>query len=159
MKKILLIEDDQSRIEWLKEFVGDIAEITWHTNVKSFVTNYTFGVWDLVIFDFDLTPDFATPIFNKESGLWFVPTQDIIPTARFDFDGDDLNGLDAAKLIPKATKQTHNQPFLIWSANDTGRPMIAKSLVDSGYLNVTIQPYDFYHLDKLKSKIEFLLRE
>lgn len=158
--KILLIEDDQSRVEWLKDRYGDIADIEWHTSVKQFVSAYTFKKWDLVIFDFDLTPDFATPIFNEDKGLWIIPTSEIGQSvARFDCDENDMNGLDAAKLIPSSNLYDKNQKFLIWSMNPDGAEKIYSALTKHGYVNIVKKRFNHFHKDSMKPILEQLLRQ
>jgi len=159
-KKVLVLEDDESRIHWLKHNFDELIDITWHTCVKEFVVAFLFGDWDLVIFDYDLTPDFATPKLDEKTGLWLIHNIQIEQTVRFDYDKDDLNGLDAAKMIPHASiNDTWEQKFLIWSFNSNGAPLIEMALKNNGYKNIIREKFDFYTRDTLKRKIEQLLRE
>lgn len=158
-KKVLILEDDESRIHWLEHNFIESIEITWHTCVNDFVKAFTFGVWDLVIFDYDLTPDFATPKLDEKTGLWLVHNIQVEQSVRFDYDQNDMNGLDAARMIPSKERYNPEQKFLIWSANSHGQYYINKALLEKGYKNIVQEMYDFYTQDALKRKIEQLLRQ
>lgn len=156
---VLIIEDDQSRIEWLTEVFGEKFNIFWHTSVNDFVRDYKFsGIdWHLVIFDYDLTPDYAMPIFDTTKGLWIVPSIGTDVYNPLDRDKDNLNGLDAAKLIPNVHPSTKDTAFLVWSANFSGGPLISKVLKEKGYSKVTQEYFDFYTKNRMKTKIQQLL--
>lgn len=157
-KKILVLEDDPTRIEWLQDNFADCT-INWKTTVNEFVLAYTFYNHDLVIFDHDLTPTHLTPEFNPANGLWTIPAA---PNnfSRFDYDKDDLNGLDAARMLPDANlNNQQEQVFLVWSQNTDGAANIVKALRKNNYKNIVVKPFGFYTNDRLKTILEVLLYE
>lgn len=156
---VLIIEDDQTRVEWLRETFNKQFNILWHTSVNDFVRDYSIiGIaWDLVIFDYDLTPDYGMPIFDESKGLWLVPTVESVVYNPYDKDKDNLNGLDAANLLPEANKYTKDTKFLVWSANPNGAPLICKKLKEKGYTRIVQECFDFYTKQRMKNKIQQLL--
>jgi hypothetical protein len=156
IRNILVLEDYEGRIEWLTENVPFNVNIHWHSQVKDFIDAYPKFVWDLIIFDCDLTPDEKFD-FDDALGL-FVPKEDNNWHKMLDRDNDGLNGVDAAsQLINIPGGVDKNIPCLIWSANSDGALEIKNLLIDNGFQNVVRSKYDTYFLYKLKTQIQHLL--
>lgn len=150
MTKVLLLEDDQTRVEWLQEHFPSF-KITWHMTVKSFVEDYRSSEWDLVVFDYDLTPDFLQPTWINDNWVLNFHQNE---SARFDCDKDDYNGGDAVMMFPEGNE---NQKILVWSANAHGAYSMTKNLRAKGYTKVVQQKFEYRGNAKLREIIMELM--
>lgn len=105
MRKIVVLEDQEVRIQWLRAVVPfDDIEIVWCTSVGKFLKEVREPNVKLVIFDHDLDLFFDGP------------------------DKDGLTGTHAARGYRGLT----DTPVLIWSFNKSGALNIKSILASKG---------------------------
>lgn len=105
MKVVLVLEDMQVRVDWLRDLVGDRASVLWCADVAALLAVLRGGsVPDLVILDHDL------------GGI----PRDLDAGSR---DKDGRTGLDAAEDMPPV-----ECPVLVWSVNPVRAPIMVETL-------------------------------
>ena len=100
---ILVLEDMEIRVVWLRTIFGDHVEIVWTTNVADFITTQARVAPDrvcLIIMDHDL----------------HLPGHAVVPS-----------GLVAARTM------TLVAPVIVWSQNPEGAPSMRDELKRRGY--------------------------
>ncbi len=126
MARIIVIEDQLPRIEWLRSVLRrSNAEIVWCQDVDTFIEESKKD-HDLAIFDHDL---------------------EIIPSMGY-CDPQPPTGADAAHLY----HPMRVVPALVWSANDWGAQRIRKVLEEKK-IPVTVCPYQNDQLEKLATAL------
>jgi len=151
IKNILVIENDECRIDWLSSVIPYNVNIHHFSVVNEFISEYPNHSWDMIIFDCDLDPgnDFE---FDDDLGI-FVSTGSVLD--RLDRDINGHNGVDAARLLCDTYKDILelDLPVVIWSANPKGAWDIKTILDKSGFKNVQRAPYNSYSLKTLENAI------
>ena len=178
-KKVLIIENDSTRVDWLKDFIRPDAnniEITHDCVVMDFIEHFESDPenWDLVIFDCDLDPGLTDPkqfqdnyIFDDELGFFVQKSGGNYSLEFQDRDKNGHNGEDAATFLCDSIKNNKikaisdkiltNTKIVIWSANDTGARNINKTLANLGFKNIVEIPYRMHKFGILLAAIKKFL--
>lgn len=179
-QRVLIIENDNTRVEWLKDFIRPDAnniEITHDCVVLDFVSHFeNRDDWDLVIFDCDLDPGLHNPkdfeknyVYDDMLGFFVAgPNGSFHDLALLDRDKDGFNGEDAARFlcdVVNAKKDSEikskiltNTKMLVWSANPDGAKNINKTLTKTGFKSITEIAYRMHKLPALLGAIRMLLK-
>lgn len=118
-KRILVLEDDIKRVDWLRQllhFKCPHTEITHVWDVFDFKVQWKEDShYDLIILDHDL-------------GLSWAGEGDLVPVADMS-DKDGATGLDAAKFLADYAREGKYVPFVVvWSWNPQGADMMVQTL-------------------------------
>lgn len=106
MKNILVLEDSDLRIDWLKQVVANRANVLWAQNIQQFIHLWgDAGKIDLFILDHDLG-EFDNAGYTSAKG------------------GE--NGMQAVPLIPFGSR------VFVWSANIIKAKDMTDALLDRG---------------------------
>lgn len=134
MKSILVLEDVEFRIKWLKDAFPE-ANVIWCQDVSSFVSTLRDITADdvaLIILDHDLGSN------DPESGGVCVALPGSWP-----LDKDGKTGSDAVKLLCKSdiSQLWKNAPIIVWSLNTHYAEHMVSDLASDGYIATHI-PFD-----------------
>lgn len=151
IKNALIIENDETRIDWLTTVVPYNVNLHYYSVVKEFIDEFPKHEWDMVIFDCDLDPGNNFE-FDDDLGL-FVSTGSFVD--KFDRDVNGQNGVDAARLLCDTHKNIleFDVPVVVWSNNPKGSYQIKTILDKVGFSNVKRAPYNSFYLKELEKAI------
>lgn len=134
MKSILVLEDVDFRIKWLKDAFPD-TNVIWCQDVSSFVAALRDNVADdisLIILDHDLGSNdpIGGGIIVDIPGSWPL-------------DKDGKTGSDAVKLLCQndISLSWKNVPIIVWSLNVRHAEHMVADLAGNGYVAAQI-PFD-----------------
>lgn len=108
---IIVLEDMQVRVDWLRDAFGALHAVNWRDDVESFLLALDGVAPTLVILDHDL----GGPIDVTK------------PEPRMSRDADGLTGLDACDRMPVVAC-----PVLVWSMNPVRAPIMVQTLQRRG---------------------------
>lgn len=154
IQNILLIENDENRVNWLASVLPFNVNVHHFSVVKEFIEEYPKYKWDLIIFDCDLDPG-NKYVFNDDLGI-FLPDANMWIDC-LDRDSNGHNGVDAVELLCGLKDLDKNVPCLIWSANPDGSREMKEILTKNGFIKVLRKPYGHYEPEELKEIVLDLL--
>ncbi len=169
MFNILILENDDNRIDWLVN-QSSISSLISNKEIniihKSHVMDFLYELENtdnirLIVMDRDLDPfhgntDYQTNwnMLKTRYDNGEISWEEL--TNRFNSDRDGFTGEDAAELMgtnASCKLKYANIPILVWSANFYGAKNMVTNLIRSGYTNVSRQNFEQYNLQLLDNKI------